>query len=301
MAMLPTELGLASVLTTNLEAYQTQLDSLQGTLAAGQAISKPSDSPTGVVDLLDVSASLSAYQQYQANLKGGQTVASLANSALSQAVDIVQQMNSVLVQAGSPGVSATNAKALAHQLAGLETSLLGVANTSYLGQAIFGGTQAVSEAYLQPGGPGTAVTYQGNSTPPTVAVAPGVELPTSLADPLGASSAGGGIFAAVNQAIADLNGDNLVAATGADLGNLQAQLGALTNQAASAGVNYRQFGVMATQATNAIAEIQGQIGSIQNLDYAKLTTQYQAQLNNYHVALYAAAQINQPTLAQYLS
>lgn len=299
--MLPTELGLSSVLTTNLEAYQTQLDSMQQTLAAGQNISRPSDSPTGVVNLLDVNASLSAYQQYQTNLKGGQTVASLANSALSQAVDIVQQMHSVLVQAGSPGVSATNAKALGQQLAGLETSLLGVANTTYLGQAIFAGTSAAAQAYAQPGGPGTAVTYQGNGTAPSVTVAPGVQLPTSLADPFGASSSGGGIFAAVNQAITDLNSDNLQAVTGTDLGALQQQLSTLTDQAASAGVNYQQFGVMANQVTNAIAEIQGQVGAIQNLDYAKLTTQYQAQLNNYQVALYAASQINQPTLAQYLS
>ena len=300
MSMIPTQMSLSALMTTSLDQYQTQLGSLEQTLTTGENISQPSDSPTGVANLINVNASLSAYNQYQTNIKEGQTVASLANASMTQAVSIVQQISSVLVQAGGPGVTATNAKGLASQISGLEQSLLGVANTTYLGQPIFAGTSGGTTAYSQPGGVGTTVTYQGNSTAPQVAAAPGVNLPTSLTDPFGAAASGGGIFAAINTAINDLNSGNISAAAGSDLGGVEGQLTNLENQAAKAGVNYDQFQVMSQQVTGAVTQATNEVGAIQNIDTAQLTTQYQQELNNYQVALYATSQLNQPTLAHYL-
>ncbi|WP_298212159.1 hypothetical protein [Ferrimicrobium sp.] len=301
MSMIPTQMSLSAAMTTSLDQYQTQLGSLEQTLTTGENISEPSDSPTGVANLINVNASLSAYNQYQTNISEGQTVASLANASMTQAVSIVQQISSVLVQAGGPGVTTANAKGLASQISGLEQSLLGVANTTYLGQAIFAGTSGATTAYSQPGGEGTAVTYRGKGAPPTVAAAPGVELPTSLTDPFGATTSGGqGIFAAINSAISDLNSGNISAAAGSDLGSVQTQLGNLENQAAQAGVNYDQFHVMSQQVTGAVTQATNEVGAIQNINTAQLTTQYQQELNNYQVALYATSQLNQPTLAQYL-
>ncbi|WP_298338397.1 hypothetical protein [Ferrimicrobium sp.] len=299
MSMIPTQMSLSALMTTSLDQYQTQLGSLEQTLTTGENISQPSDSPTGVANLINVNASLSAYNQYQTNIKEGQTVASLANASMTQAVSIVQQISSVLVQAGGPGVTTANAQGLASQLQGLEQSLLGVANTTYLGQPIFAGTSGSTTAYTDSGG---TVTYQGNGSAPQVAAAPGVELPTSLTDPFGATKTGGqGIFAAINSAISNLSpGGSISAAAGTDLSQVQTALTALENKAAEAGVNYDQFQVMSQQVTGAVTQATNEVGAIQNIDTAQLTTQYQQELNNYQVALYATSQLNQPTLAQYL-
>ncbi|MGC9154949.1 MAG: hypothetical protein ACP5HZ_04815 [Ferrimicrobium sp.] len=304
MSMIPTQMSLSALMTTSLDQYQTQLGSLEQTLTTGENISQPSDSPTGVANLINVNASLSAYNQYQTNIKEGQTVASLANASMTQAVSIVQQISSVLVQAGGPGVTAANAQGLASQISGLEQSLLGVANTTYLGQAIFAGTSGQSTAYTQVPATATSpaiVTYQGQGSPPRVAAAPGVNLATSLTDPFDAGASGTGIFAAINSAISNLSpGGNISAAAGTDLKKVQTALTALENKAAEAGVNYDQFQVMSQQVTGAVTQATNEVGAIQNIDTAKLTTQYQQELNNYQVALYATSQLNQPTLAHYL-
>ncbi|WP_276945267.1 hypothetical protein [Ferrimicrobium acidiphilum] len=74
----------------------------------------------------------------------------------------------------------------------------------------------------------------------------------------------------------------------------------LENQAAQAGVNDAQFQVMSNQVTGAVTQATNEVGAIQNVNTAKLATQYQQELNNYQVALYATSQLNQPTLAHYL-
>jgi flagellar hook-associated protein 3 FlgL len=301
MSMIPSQMSLSALMSSSLDQYQTQLSQMEQTLSSGNNINQPSDNPTGVANLINVNASLSAYNQYQSNITAGQTVASLANVSMTQAVNIVQQISSVLIQAGNPGVTKENAQGLASQIKGLEQSLLGVANTTYLGQAIFAGTAGKTTAYSQDS-TGT-VTYQGNTTPPSVAAAPNINLPTSLTNPFDAplQGAGTGIFAAINQAITDLtNGSNIPAASTSDLSAVQSGLSALEDQAAQAGVNDAQFQVMSQQVTGAVTQAQSEVGTIQNANVAQLATQYQQELNNYQVALYATSQLNQPTLAHYL-
>jgi flagellar hook-associated protein 3 FlgL len=303
MSMIPSQMSLSALMSSSLDQYQTQLSQMEQTLSSGNNINQPSDNPTGVANLINVNASLSAYNQYQSNITAGQTVASLANASMTQAVNIVQQISSVLIQAGNPGVTKENAQGLASQIKGLEQSLLGVANTTYLGQAIFAGTAGTTTAYSQDS-TGT-VTYQGNTTPPSVAAAPNINLPTSLTNPFDAplqgAGTGAGIFAAINQAITDLtNGSNIPAASTSDLSAVQSGLSALEDQAAQAGVNDAQFQVMSQQVTGAVTQAQSEVGTIQNANVAQLATQYQQELNNYQVALYATSQLNQPTLAHYL-
>jgi flagellin-like hook-associated protein FlgL len=57
---------------------------------------------------------------------------------------------------------------------------------------------------------------------------------------------------------------------------------------------------MSQQVTGAVTQAQSEVGTIQNANVAQLATQYQQELNNYQVALYATSQLNQPTLAHYL-
>ncbi len=301
MSLLSTSISLTNALVASLDSYQNQLTQLQQQLASGQAIQQPSDNPSGTVALLGAQTQLAGYQQYQANLTYGQTVAQLANASLSQAVTILQQARTTLLQAGAPGVTPAVAAGLAQQLRGLETSLLGVANTTYGGQAIFGGTADVATAYAQPGGPGTPVSYLGNQQAPSVAAAPGIVVSTSLADPFGVTSPQGGVFAALNQAINDLSSGNVQAATSTDLAQLTSALDTLTNQAGAAGETVTQLENLTQQVTAAITQVQAQVSSLQGLNYAQVTTQYQSLLNNYQVALYAAAQVRQPTLASYLA
>ena len=300
MLQIPSELALSSAMANSLTNYQTQLNQLETTLAQGQNISQPSDNPSGVVALGNATASLSAYQQFASNIKTGETVASLANSSLNQAVNLVQQIRSAMLQVGAPGVTASSAAGIASQISGLEQSLLGVANTSYMGNAIFAGTSGAAVAYSQPGGTGTAVSYNGNSTATQVAATPTLSIATSVTDPFGATSTSGGVFAAINQVISDISSGNYSAVTGTDLATITTALGNLTDQSATAGVHYSQLKGMSTQVAAAVTSITGQVASIQNLDYASLTTQYQQQLNNYQVALFAASKVAQPSLASYL-
>ena len=61
-----TQQSLASELAFQLNNTQTQLNNLTSQLSAGVNVTKPSDNPTALVQILGVQSQLTRYTQYQA-------------------------------------------------------------------------------------------------------------------------------------------------------------------------------------------------------------------------------------------
>ena len=297
-----TQQSLSSELAFQLNNTQTQLNDLTSQLSAGVNVTKPSDNPTALVQILGVQSQLTRYTQYQANATDGLGLANLANSSMSDAVNILQQARVTLLQAGSPG-AAQGSSGLIASLQSDMNSLMSIANTTYLGAGVFGGTSGVSTPYTSTLGTFTQngitvtttnVSYNGNTSSPTRTVAPSYQVPVSVTDPFST------MFTAIQGAINDLKTNQIGNVTTTDLQNFDSAFQGVQNAAGQVGSMVQQLTLNQQQATLSVQNLTTELGSLQNLNMAQATTQFQQIQNNYQIALYVTSKSVQQTLAQYL-
>lgn len=285
--------ALSSSLIYSMAQDQSNLVNLQQLLATGNNISKPSDNPVGITNLLGIQTTLARSAQYLSNASDGLSVLGIANGAMSSSMNTLQQIRSALVSAGNASLSPAAVQSIGTQIQGLSNALLGTANTQYLGSAVFAGTTGNTAAYDATG------NYLGNSVAPSRVVAPGVTLPASVTSPFGASGSPTNMFVVLNKIVTDLNSGS-IASVQTDLGKFDSAFSSVQSVAAQVGAQYQQMQTLKQQMTYSQQTLQTELGGIQNVDVASISTQYQQALSNYQVALYASSKVVQPSLATYL-
>lgn len=296
MTFLPSRIAdtsLSASLIYSTATDQNNLVNLQQLLASGNNISKPSDNPVGVTNLLGLQTSLARSGQYLSNASDGLSLIGVANSTMTSSMNTLQQIRSALVSAGNASLSPTAVRAIGTQIQGLTNALLGSANSQYLGSSIFSGTTGGTAAYDSSG------NYLGNSSAQTRVVAPGVSLPASVTAPFGATGSPTNMFVVLNKIVSDLSTGS-IANVQTNLGSFDAAFSGVQNTAAQVGSQYQEMQTMQQQMTYSQQTLTNEVGTIQNVDIAAVSTQYQQALSNYQVALYAATQVSQPSLATYL-
>lgn len=279
-----------------LDSNQVSIAQLEEQISSGQAITKPSDDPVGVVQSLTAQAALARGQQYVSNAQDGLGILGAANTALSSAVTQLESIRNIALQAGSNSSQPSTYADLAQQVQGIRAELLSAANTTYLNRPIFSGTAATSQAYDAAG------NYLGSGAAPTRTVAPGTSLPVSVTAPFG--TGGSSVFAAVDKIISDLQTGTPASIgnlTGSDLSTLDTAISTLSTAAGQVGESYQQMQYMAAQSTSANQTLANQLANIQDVNLAQAASQLQLEQNSYQAALWATSKVVQNSLVQYLS
>jgi flagellar hook-associated protein 3 FlgL len=158
---------------------------------------------------------------------------SAADTAYSQIVSVVQQARTLVVQGLNTGASAGDtADAIAQQIDGARTAALSLANTSYNGRPIFGGTTAGGTAYDASG------NYLGDDSAVTRAVGAQTTVQASTTGPTVFGAAGTDLFTTLSNIAATLRSDPS-ALTGA-LAQLDTAISRVSTAQAAAGANFQQ-------------------------------------------------------------
>ncbi|MCR4435070.1 MAG: flagellar hook-associated protein FlgL [Clostridiales bacterium] len=117
---------------TRMEKYQRQL-------ATGKKIAVPSDDPVVATRALKLRTDVSQVEQYQKNVKDGQSWMDVTESALSGIGDIMQRARELVVQGASSTATPDDTKKIAEEAKQLKTQLIHLANSTYAGRYIFSG------------------------------------------------------------------------------------------------------------------------------------------------------------------
>ena len=142
----------------NLQLDASRLADLQEQMSSGRQITKPSDNPTGTVSALQLRSQLKQLTQYQSSATDALGWLTTVDSAYNSISKQLQQVRTLVVQGMNTGTgSVTSNEALAQQVDQARASLLSLANSSYLGRPVFGGTTANGAAY------DTSGTYVGDN------------------------------------------------------------------------------------------------------------------------------------------
>ena len=162
----------------NLGTRQTNLSNLQENLTSGKRVVRASDDPVSAAQAERAINRLARIQTEQRALETQRNAIAQAESALGDAVDLVQNFRELVVNAGSAALTPNDRNTIANQLQGLREQLLEAANRkdtngipllSALGSALapFLGPLSTSPDYSFEGLPGQAAS-SGVSIPNTL-------------------------------------------------------------------------------------------------------------------------------------
>lgn len=135
----------------NLGARQTSLSNLQENLTSGKRVVRASDDPVSAAQAERALNRLSRIQTEQRALETQRNAIAQGESALGDAVALVQNFRQLVVSAGSGALTQNDRATIAHQLEGLREQLVAVANrTDTNGMALLGALGSALAPFLGP-------------------------------------------------------------------------------------------------------------------------------------------------------
>lgn len=276
-----------------LQSAASRLSSLQAKMSSGQQITRPSDDPAGTVRALQLRADLRRNTQYTANAGDAQAWLSTADSTYSQVVNLVQKVRTLVVQGLNTGVnSQSGANALADQVDAIRTSLISLANASYNGRPVFGGTTAGATAYDAAG------NYVGDNGVVNRTVGPQATVQINQTGPQVFGPAGNDVFGLLTSISATLR-TNPAGLTGS-LGQLDSAITRISTAQAAEGAAMQRVQIAQTAQASTSVSLQDELSGIQDIDLASMAIQVTTANTNYQAALQTTANIRQISLLNFL-
>ncbi len=289
-----TERSLSDRALAGLQGSLNRLGELQQQLSSGKQISRPSDSPTGAVQSLRLRDDVRQYQQYARNADDGLGWLGMVDATLTGAMDQIQRARDLTVQGMNTGASSSGQaqESVAIEIDNIRKSLISVANTTYLGRPVFGGTTTGQIAYDTAGG------YVGDAGTVKRTVGPGASVRVDAAGPQVFGTGPTQLFAVLGTIANDLRTNP--AALGADLGSLDTAFRTIQNQMADVGARYNRVAQNKQLADDKVLDLRNRLSDVEDIDLPKTITELQLQQTAYQAALAATSKVIQPSLVDYL-
>ncbi|KKB64199.1 hypothetical protein WM40_06780 [Robbsia andropogonis] len=123
-----------------IDSQQKSLADLQKQIASGKRVATAADDPQAAASAVRMTETTAKLGQYASNLNIAKSQLQLEDNTLSNVTTLVQQAQTLLVNAGDTSLDKTSRAALATQLESVRDQLLGMANTTDSeGNYLFGG------------------------------------------------------------------------------------------------------------------------------------------------------------------
>ena len=132
---------------SDLRGNYSSLAESQRQVSTGKRILTPSDDPVGVSIGLGLRRDMSATDTWNRNVDDSLTWLNTTDSALGQALEIVQRARELAVQGGNGTLSDASRKLIASEVAGLRGQFAEVGNSSLGGRFVFGGTATDTQPF----------------------------------------------------------------------------------------------------------------------------------------------------------
>ena len=278
----------------NVQASLNRTAKLQEQMSSGKQINRPSDSPTGTVTTLSLRSQISAQEQYAANAQDGGSWLGTLDTTLQSVNGTLQRVRDLTVQAGNTGSMDTNARqAIAAEVTTLRDNLMGLANTTYLGRPVFGGTTAEKQAF----DPDT-YAYRGDGGKVTRRIDDSTQVSVGANGPKVFGAEGDTLFAFLDTLAKDVKSNPSALST--DLRQLDGRMGTVLNALTDVGVRTNQVEQAQTAAKNKALDLRSTLSGVEDIDLPSVIIDLQLQETTYQAALAATAKVLQPTLMDFL-
>ncbi len=288
---------------------QARINRAEQQMSSGLRVTTASDAPGSIADILQLKTNLATNVQVQTNLGRVKTEVDTADTAISNAINLLDSAQTIASQATGPLQSADSRTQLAGQIEGLLEQMVGIANTTVDNHYIFSGDQDTDPTYqlnlADPSGVDRLITAQTvtkqvqDSTGATFTVARTAQDIFDVRDPADDTPATGNVFAALASLRTallanDLNGINT------SMPALQAASQHLNLELGFYGATENRISTALNQANTINLSLTSELSDQRDTDYSSAImelTQGQTQLQ---ATLAAQAQRPRKSLFDYL-
>jgi flagellar hook-associated protein 3 FlgL len=206
-------------LLNDVEQTQQQIATDEQEIASGQSVNFPSDNPASAAILVQNANQTSQVDQFERSLGSIQGEMQSADSTLNSVTTALQQAITLGVEGANGTENSADREAIATQVQGIQSQLLSLANLTYQGNYVFGGTETQTAPYVLDSNSPSGVTYQGNSGVNKVTLGSQFSLQTNLPGSQLFSSASDSVFQSIQDLITALQSGNGIGTAVTEVGN----------------------------------------------------------------------------------
>jgi flagellar hook-associated protein 3 FlgL len=264
-----------TTLAASLDASTSLEDTLTSELSSGLRVATLQDDPVAVAQSTLLGNSIAQDDTFVQTASGESSSMQAADSTLAEVVTQVTSAISLAVEGNDGALNASNISSIAQQLSGIRDQVLSLANTSYQGQYLFGGSQGSIQPFtLNTTTNPATVTYAGDSSLQYVQTPNGQQIQVNLPGSAVFGTGGSGVLGALNQLISDFSSATPAsAAITADTAGLTTALGQLSNQRATLDSSLSRLQSSSTYIQTEQSELTVAQGNLVSADPASVATQ----------------------------
>jgi flagellar hook-associated protein 3 FlgL len=198
----------------------------------------------------------------------------VADSTLGDVVTQITSALSLAVEGNNGTENSSNSATIAQQLSGIRDQVLSLANTSFQGQFLFGGSQGAVQPFSLDTSTSPATTnYAGDTQLQFVETPNGQQLQVNLPGSSVFGSGSSGVLGALNQLIADFSSNAPTASITTDTAALTASLGQLSVQRSTLDSSLNRLQSTSTYTQTEESQLQVAQSNLVSADPASVATQ----------------------------
>ena len=218
-------------LVESLDATSASEARLTEELASGSRVNSLSDDPVAAGENVLLSAQIAGDDSFSQSASSTQSRLQVSDSALGTVVSQLTSAISLATEANNGTLNASDVQSISDQLAGIRDEVVSMANTTYLGQYVFSGSQGGTAPYVldTSTSPATA-TYQGDNQVEYLETPNGQKIQLNVPGGQIFSAAGTDVLGTLNQLVSDFSSGTPAATAAADTEALGAALGFVSQQ-----------------------------------------------------------------------
>lgn len=274
-----------SNLAAALNQSTGQENTLTSELSSGLRVASLSDGPVAVAQSTLLGSSIAKDDTFAQTASNESSRMQVTDSTLGEVVTQITSALSTAVSGNNGALNASDLASIAQTLSGIRDQVLSLANTSYQGQYLFGGSQGSAPPFTldTSTNPATAV-YNGDANVQYVQTPSGQQIQVNLPGSAVFGAAGSGVLGALNQLISDFSSGATTASLTADTGALTTALGQLSSQRSTLDSALSRLQSTSTYAQTEESQLKVAQSNLVSADPASVATQL-SQVETQHQAL----------------
>jgi flagellar hook-associated protein 3 FlgL len=253
---------------------QTQLtqQQLSEELSSGLRVTTIGSDPVAAAQNVQLLNQIGRDDSFTQTTSLTQGLLQVTDSALGSVVTQLNQAISLATQANNGTLNSSDLKAISSQIAGLRDEVLTLANTSYQGQYVFGGSQTGSPPFTLDNtvSPAT-VTYNGDANINTLVAPGGQTIQLNLPGSQVFTSATANVLGALNNLVADYASGTAGSGV-ADTAALSTALSYVGQQRVTIDNSITRLTAASTAATDESTQLTGVQTDLMQADLASIST-----------------------------
>jgi len=288
-----------AAVTSDIQQSEQALQAAYQQVSTGLRVNQPSDDPSASAAYSQLQAQVANVDQYTSNAGSALSQAQLSDSVLTSVVSLLNQAVTLGTEGANGTSSASDRQSIATKIQGILTSVVGLANTTFQGISLFGGTVSGTQAFTADATSPTGYTYNGNDSVNQISVGDSLSVQANIPGSTLFTNANASVLGALSGLATALQ-SGTSAQIGTATSAITTALNYVTSQHAVYGNTINQLNSQETYLSQEKVTLSSQESSLVGIDAATAAEDLsQAEESNSSV-LAAAAKVIQNSLLTYL-